>query len=703
MDKVAEEKVVKSTCNMCNRMCGVLVYLRDGKVTKVDGDPECPANWGVLCVRGHAAVETLYHPARLKYPMKRTGARGEGKWQRISWDEALETIAEAMNNAKAKYGAESVSFVAGFARPFWPYVQRLQNVFGSPNFTTAGHVCSVPRRLGAVITYGQSPTTGPDQSQDLDFPPAAVLMWGINTAISDIPAYVRLERAFSKGTRLVVIDSRKTYYAARADLWLQPRPASDMALALAMINYIINEELYDKEFVAKWTHGFDELRQHVQQYTTKWAEEITWVPEEKIKAAARMYATIKPAALRDGNAFDENRNSVQTSRCISILRGLTGNLGVPGGDLDWSPLPVLKGPKFTLADKLPEEQRKKRIGYDWGFSPLPPARLTLPQLLVKAILKEEPYPVKVLCIHAANPLITWSNSKEAYEALMKVDFSYVADPVMTPSAELADIVLPVGTYLEIDDVAYRSPYLQLRQKVAQIGEAKSDHEIVNELAKKVGLGEYFWDDISKAYDELLEPAGLTFEELKKIGGMMAKREYRKHEKTGFDTPTGKVEFYSTLMKDWGHEPLPVYHEPPETPFSAPELAKEYPLVFTNWHNRAYTHSDNRHIASLRGLEPEPVAEIHPETAKGLGIEDGDMVYIENKRGRIKQRAKLTDGIDPRVVGVNYAWWFPEQGIETLHGWQESNINILTPSEPPYDPEIGSTNLRGLLCRVYKVP
>jgi len=703
MRQIAPEKVVKSTCSMCNRMCGVLVYLSNGKVTRVEGDPESPVNMGSLCIKGYAAVERLYHPARLKYPLKRAGGRGEGEWHRIPWDEALETIAEAMNSAKEGYGAESVVFAQGAPKGFGPYFERLRNLFGTPNMTTSAHVCSIPRRIGAFITYGLSPATAPDQAPDLDYPPACVLLWAVNTAISDLPGYIRLEPALAQGTKLIVIDSRKTDLASRADLWLQPRPGTDLALALAMINVIANEELYDRPFVDNWTIGFQKLKEHVRDNSPKWAEKVTWVPAEKITEAARMYAQNRPACIRDGNGFEENINSVQTARAIAILRTITGNLSIPGGDVDWAALPLGKMAEFILHDKLPEEERNKGIGSDGGFIPLPMARVALPQLVTKAILEEKPYPVKVLCIHGSNPLITWSNAEEAYQALMKLDFLYVADLVMTPTAELADIVLPAATYLEVNDVAARAPFLQVRQKVAQIGECWSDQKIINELAKKLGFREYFWDDVDEALDIILKPAGLTFAELRKIGYLKVGREYRKYERAGFNTPSGKAEIYSSLFEKWGHDPLPVYHEPPETPYSAPELAKEYPLIFTSWHSNPYHHSDHRYLATLRGTEPEPIVEIHPETARGSGIEDGDIVYIETKRGRIKQRAVITEGIDPRVVGVSYAWWFPEQGAGTLHGWRESNINILTASDPPYNPQLGSTNLRGILCRVYKVP
>lgn len=705
------EGVVKSCCNLCYRMCGVLVYVDNGKVTAVEGDPECPANMGRLCIKGRASIETLYHPDRLKYPLKRVGARGEGKWQRVSWDEALESIARAMNKAKKEYGPESVVFSHGDPKGFEHYIVRLCNVFGTPNICDTRTVCSIPRRFGATITYGYS-TIGTDVSPDLDCPPACMLMWGANIAFTHLPNYVRLGPALKKGMKLVVIDPRKTRLAAKADLWLQPRPKTDLALALGMMNIIISEGLFDRSFINEWTVGFDRLRDHIKDYPLEKVEEITWVPKEKIIEAARLYATTKPASIQDGNAMDDDLNSVQTARAIAILRAITGNLGVPGGDIDWADLPLGLKPtyapgqkeasSFTLDEKMSEDQREKMIGADGGFAPVPMTRIVPSQLLGKAILSKEPYPVKVLCVHANNPLMTWANAQEVFKALMALDFLYVSDQFMTPTAELADIVLPAATYLEVNGVAFRSPFVHVRQKVTQIGEAWPDKKMINELAKKLGLGEFFWRDVDEALDIILKPMGLKFEEFRGIGNFTAKKGYRGHEGKGFNTPSGKVEIRSSLFEKWGYDPIPVYYEPPETPYSSPELAKKYPLIFTTWHHEGYRHSNNRQIASLRGMEPDPIVEIHPETAKSLGIEAGEWVYIENERGRIRQRAELTEGIDPRVVAPSYGWWFPEKGAESLHGWNESNINVLTYSGPPYNPQIASTNLRGTLCRVYKI-
>ena len=353
--------------------------------------------------------------------------------------------------------------------------------------------------------------------------------------------------------------------------------------------------------------------------------------------------------------------------------------------------------------KTPEDKWAKRVGLD--HPNLPGVKRITPQSLMKAVLTEDPYPIRVLCIHAHNPLLTLANAKETYQALKKVDFLVVAEMFMTPTAALADIVLPESTYFEFDSVVsppYSDAAILAQQAITRVGDCKSDYEMLAELAKKMGFGEQFWDTEEECWDLVLKPAGLTFQELEERGPIPGTKHYGDYEENGFATPSEKVEIYSSRLKGWGFDPLPTYYEPPESPQSDPELAKEYPLIFTNAKSRAYRHSGGRQIATLRGIHPEPVVNINPETATKLGIKDGDMVYIENKRGRIKQKAALDSSLDPRVIVADFGWWFPEKGASELYGWEESNINILTSSDPPYNREIGSTNLRGLLCRVYKV-
>jgi anaerobic selenocysteine-containing dehydrogenase len=711
---MATTRVVKSVCGLCLGNCGVLVTLEEGKAVGIKGDPESPTNQGDLCPIGRASLEYLYHPDRLTHPLKRTGRKGEGKWQRISWDEAFNLTAEALNKVKQKYGPEAVVMVHGSAKGSMDtHLVRLANAFGTPNVICSDYVCHIPRMLAAELTFGFFP------SDDYGYPPACVVSWGSNDAETRFLRHKDLVRALNKGTKLIAIDPRETEVARMAELWLRVRPGSDLALALAITNVVINEGLYDKDFVDRWTVGFDKLKAHVQDYPPEKAAKITWVPADLIVRAARLYAANRPGHIEWGNALDHNVNSFQAARAISILMAITGNLGVPGGeiesrgsgfrfgDTDSSESGVLGrwSAQLELRDKIPREERQNKVGSDLNM--LPDFRYVLPQSFMKSVLEGDPYHIRAAFVQASNPLSCWPNAQEAYRALKKLDFLAVSDMFMTPTAALADVVFPAASYLEYDGIQMppNGAVVQLQRKVAQIGECRSDHEIINGLAKKLGLEEYFWGSVDDFWDAILKPVGLTFKEFKKTGLFTGEEkrpnQYRRYEKNGFKTPSGKVELYSSRLKEWGFDPLPTYYELPETPYSDPELAKEYPLIFITWKRKPYRHSGGKQIGSLRGSHPEPIIMIHPETADKLGIKEGDWVYIETKRGRIRQKATLTATIDPRVVGVDYGWWLPEKGASELYGWVESNVNILTNDKPPFNREIGSANLRGFLCKVYK--
>lgn len=690
--------IVRSTCGICQIGCGILVHVDNGRVVKVEGDPGNPLNKGELCLKGLASLEYLYHPDRLQRPLKRAGERGEGKWLPVSWEEALDTVASDLAKVKAKYGAESVVFIRGAAKgPHDEYLTRFANAFGSPNITGMAHICFLPRRNASIITYGFYAIP------DFDYPPATIIVWGTNLPETLHHVYQRVARAVENGARLVVIDPREPGY--RTDLWLKPRPGSDLALALGMLNVIINDSLYDRAFVEQWTVGFDELKAHVQDYTPETVADITWAPAGMIKQAARLYATNKPACIQWGNGIDQGVNSFQTARAICILRAITGNLGIPGGELQWWPPPLLERglPAFSLLDKIPPEVRHQRITTDNKLLPI--AFHVLPQGIIRAIQSGEPYPIRAAYIQGCNPLLTYSNAREVHQSLLKLDFLAVADMFMTPTAALADIVLPVASYLEFDSIVappYSLSVALVQQKVTRLAECRSDYEILRDLARKLGLGEYFWDTEEECLDFILAPAGITFDEFRKIGVLSGSKQYRSFQSQGSATPSGKVELYSSQLKEWGFDPLPTYYEPPETPYSAPELTEEYPLILTTWKREPYRHSGGRQIASLRDSHPEPIIMIHPETGAKLGIKEGDRVYVETRRGKIMQKATLTAGIDPRVAGVDYGWWFPGKEASELYGWAESNVSILTDDKPPFNREMGSSNLRGFLCKVYKV-
>ena len=684
---------------MCHGGCGVLVHVDDsGKVLKVEGDPDSPLNRGDLCAKGKASIDHLYNPERLKYPMKRTGERGGGKWHKVSWDEALDEIATNLNEIKARYGPESVALGQGTGRHHYFWVPRFANAFGTPNWVEPGCAqCFIPRATVSGITFGDLPTC--DYYGDIS--PACILVWGHNPAVisSDGELSARFLQCLKRGAKLIVVDPRRSETAARADLWLQLRPGTDDALALAMLNVIVGEKLYDLEFCEKWTCGFDKLAERIKQYTPEWAEPITWVSAVLIREAARVYANTKPACLDWGVAVEQTPNSAQTVRALAILRAITGNLDVPGGDIFG--MHAIRGVP-SLREKLPAQMLERRLGAD-RYKLLTTFAAHIPTL-IKAILTGEPYPVKAWLIFGNNALLTYANSREVYEAIKRLEFFVVTDLHMTPTAELADLVLPAASWLEVDQIV-DCPYVAgsvvlVQQKIVQIGECKQDEEILTELARRLNL-DSGTESIEDVYDYQLEPLGITFAELKQRGYFSVPMQYKKYERGGFNTPSNKVEIYSSIMEQLGYDPLPYYREPPESPISTPQLAKEYPLVLTTGGKiPVFFHSEHRQISRLRKMHPDPLVEIHPDTAEKLHIEDGDWVFIESPRGKIKQRAKLTLGIDPRVVHVEHGWWFPEQ-LGPEHGCWESNANVLTNIGPPYDPAFGTYQLRALLCKVYK--
>ena len=538
---------------------------------------------------------------------------------------------------------------------------------------------------------------------DYEHPPSCIVIWGANPSATEFPEGIRISQAVKNGSKLVVIDPAETAFAQKAEIWIKPRPCSDLALALGITNVIINENLYDREFVDRWTVGFDKIKAHVQDYTPEKLAEITWVPAEQIKEVARFYANNKPACIYCGNGGDNNINNYQFNRAVAILRAITGNIGKPGGEigLAFPGIEPKDSHELHQNNAVPPEKRAKRIGAEEKV--LPNYFSALPQKLIKAMLTSEPYPIRSAYVQGGSLLQTYSNVQEVCKALKSLDFLAIADFFMTPTAELADIVLPAATYMEIDSLrqAFGAPVLSVIQKVAQVGECRSDYQILSELGKRLGLGNYFWESDQQVLDFVLKPIGLSFDDFRKIGIIAGSKQYRKYEREGFTTPSGKVELYSSQLGEWGFDPLPVYREPPESPLSEPELAKEYPLVFTNCKIAPYIHSGGRQIKSLRDSHPEPLIAIHIKTASKLGIKEGDLIYIENKRGRIKHKATLSSKIDPRVVIAEHGWWFPEKETD-MHGWAESNLNILTDNNPPYARELGSVTLRGILCKVYKV-
>ncbi|MFC1946002.1 molybdopterin-dependent oxidoreductase [Chloroflexota bacterium] len=714
----------------CHEGCGVLLHVRDGKLEKVEGDPGFPLTGGRLCPRCLALTEVVYHPDRLKYPLKRVGARGENKWERISWEEAYQTIADKYNTIRAAHGAESVLFCSGTGRDVSPYVTRLAASFGSPNRVSfgplSGKACYAPKiaMMAAMFGYFAVADLAQTFADRYDNPswrrPECVIVWGNEPMVSSADGFMGhwLLECMKRGTKLIVIDPRKTWTAARAEIWMQVRPGTDAALALGMLNVIISENLYDADFVRQWTHGFDELRERVSKYLPEDVARITGVPAEQIVAAARLFAKSCPAAVQWGVAIDQSRECINTIHAIIALWTITGNMDVPGGNiLRGDLLGVNRRLAEWMGQGIPEAQQAKRSGIgqypflDW-------MKMLSGDAVLDQMFSGDPYPIKASWIQGSNTFACGAaDPKRVYQAWKKLDFNVVVDLFMTPTAvALADIVLPAATYPERDGlfipVGGMTCVGAINRAMEPVGECRSDVEINLELGRRLNPEVWPWRGVRELYDYLLQPSGLTFEELREKGFAFGDFEYGKHEKgllrpddqPGFNTPTGKVELYSTVLEQCGLEPLPGYEEPSESLADEPDLARQYPLVLTTgartW---AMFHSEHRQVPSLRRLNPDPLAEIHPETARPLNIADGDWVYLENQYGRCRQKARLTEAIRQGVVSAQHGWWFPEKSASEpgLFGVWESNINLLLPSG-----RMGKSGLgypfKAQRCRVYKV-
>ena len=696
-------RILKSVCRSCHGGCGVLLHVHDGRLVKVEGDRESPLNHGRLCPIGTVTLDLVYHPKRLHHPLRRTGARGSGQWQRISWDQALDEISERLLDIRSKFGPESIALGTGTGRHHIRWVSRFGHALGTPNWCEPGFAqCFHPRVNTCILTFGDFPVC--------DFtgatPPQCMLFWGHNPVNSGPDGETRfnVHEALAHRPRIIVVDPRQTELAKKADIWLQIRPGADDALALSMLNVLIAERLYDEPFVQRWTHGFEALAERVKESTPEWAEPITWVRAEDIREAARLFAQTRPAMLEWGCAIEHTPKCIQTVRAVSMLPALTGNVDVPGG---WVFGMHGLGRFPSLIENLTPEANAKRLGAD-RFRILSGEGADLPAAhiptLLRAMREGEPYPVKAFLIFGNNTLVTYANAFQAREALMNLDFIVCADLFMTPTAELADIVLPAAAWPELDELAglptIAANVVLAQQKAVQVGECKSDEEIFVELARRMKL-EACTEPVQDVLNAQLKAGGLgiTFDQLKTRGFIKVPFKYRKYENGGFNTPTGKIELYATRFEALGYDPLPSYREPPESPLATPEIAKEYPLVLTTGARIShFFNSEHRQIENLRKAHRYPLAEIHPQTAAQFGIANGDWMWIETRRGRIRQKAKLTTGIDPRVVHAEHGWWYPEEEAPNYGVWT-SNVNVLTDNQPPYDPAMGTYQLRGLLCRV----
>ena len=700
--------IYPTTCWECSTCCGALATVRDGRVADFQPNRDNPHSKGAFCIKGiRGAPGITYGPNRLLHPMRRTGARGEGKWARVSWDEALEEMADGLAKVRQKYGPEAIVGATSGAYFSRSVILALTlRSIGSPNWMINQDLCGGCRAVSAR-TMGLDITRG----EDIDNTRCALIV-GRNPSIADPVEWAALKAAKKRGSRIIVVDPKRTQAAQMADLWLAPRVGTDAALALAMIQVMIAEGLYDKTYVDRNCHGFDALAERAAQYAPSAAEAITGVPAADIAAAARMYAD-GPSTFVSGHGIDAFSAGVQTFRAYHCLVAISGNVNRPGGNLRMRAPPGFKNygdllhmPEF----RLDAETEQRTIGADrfplwagprgWQTACHNPS-------VIDAMLTGRPYPVRALYASGVNILVTYPDTRRTIEALRSLDFVTVAAHAMTPTAEFADIVLPKTTTLEEEEVSFMPSgptVLFTRAVVPPQGEARSEIDIALPLLEKMAERQALTRNLlpwrsQRAFNTyLLGDSGIRIEDLERTG--FAQVNARHPSGKPFATPTGKVELFSTTMDGLGLDPLPAYEKPSRE--HLPEAAaRRYPLVLvTGDREKSYHHSRFRDQEWARKVSPDPRLTMHPDTARAMGLDDGAWVTLEVARGKgtCRLRIKLTDTTPRDVVNTGMGWWLPSD-TSPEHGALDVNINAALPYDGPWDPVSGSSDVRGLRCRV----
>jgi cysteine desulfurase NifS len=695
----------------------VEVGIRDGKLVDIRPDTGHPL--GMICRRGQHAPEIVHSEHRLKTPLKRTGPKGTLEFEPITWDEAYDAIVANLNAIKRESGPEAVAIYTGRGafelslcdvyQPKGTGPSSASSVlfpFGSPNTMGVGALCYVSFAVIAPhVTMGRQL---PDMFNDIENA-EMIVVWGANPATDSPPLDMhRLEAAARRGADVVVIDPRRTETALRTGAqWVPIRPGTDGALALGMIRTLIEEDLIDEAFAENWCLGFEDLKTYAQHFRPEAVEAITGVPAETIRDLARRIRGATGCCPVMYTGLEYSNSGIQAIRAVFTLWALAGQLDVPGGlglaMLD-SHFPINRSgnvanpgvERAVARDRFPIYTLYRNESHAGG--------------LVDAVLKGDPYRIRGLIVHGGSILTSWPQTPIWRETLSKLDFLVCIDRQYTADAAYADIVLPATTMFEIDSYMTYGPIFRLREKLIEpVGEARNDYLIMAELARRLGYGDRYPQTEEAMVRRALDGSGYSLEQVRKAGGVVKRpvpvMEYRKWEKgglrrdgrPGFDTPSGRFEIASTILADYGYEPLPKYVEPTEGPLANPALAGAFPLVF-NSGARPHTDFRSQHHG-IKGLvrdNPEPTVEMHVEDARRRGIEAGDLVEVRSPRGAVRFRARPTEDIVRGAVECNMGGGTPVGP----RAWRTANVNELT-DNGNVDEITGFPVYKALLCEVVK--
>lgn len=734
-------EVKHSSCYFCSsRGCAVKVYLKNGLIDRVTVDTDAPIVPGAHCVRPSLAKEYQESPFRLDYPLIRIGERGENRWKRISWDQALDEIAEKIAGLKARYGAEVLATSSGTGRGAWEFAKtRFMNLFGSPNRFGAVTICYGPRIMVWLTTFGGALV--PDQKADIT---RLVTLWGRNPHEGGPHSWNSFLKAKKAGISTMVVDSRFTEPARQADRWVKIRPGTDAALALGMMNVIAREGWHDSVFVDQFTSGFKDLEQRLRDYPPSKSAAICGLSLSELVDTARFFAANQPSNITIGVAPEHSPpNSIQAVRAINILLAVCGSVDTEGGMLIAGPSEdFITDAAMEQNDSLSAEQRAKQIGADrfrflsypgwelveeqvkkkWGQNH--PAGVYLSCMahapsVFRAMLSGKPYPVRALIVTASNPLLSYANTKLVYEALMSLDLLVTLDLTWTPTAMVSDYVLPAACWLERPDM---SNFCSIgAYPLIQLGEAAlpscvngrydryDDYRFWRELGLRLGQeGRWPQETFEQIWEHRLSKI-LEKRDVATISEFVRQQRWEKgivkpgRCAEGLATPSGKVEIRSAIFENLDYDPLPSYTEPD----LFDEDWEKYTLMnLSGVRTMPYHHSEYRHIEAFRSMHPDPIVEIHIDTARRHGITDGEWVWIETPIGRCRQKARLVTTLDPDCISTQHGWWYPEKAPEapSLFGLWESNINVSTDDDPAKcDPLSGGWPFKGqyMRCRIRK--
>ena len=688
---------IATTCEMCFWRCGVLASVADGRVLRLEGNPDHPLTKGRLCARGNAGTHLLYDPDRLKYPLLRTGKRGEGRFRRASWDEALDFFASKLKDIRDQHGPEAVAFFPHGLSP--RFFGTLMQAYGTPNSAEPSFAqCRGPREVGYSLTFGRE--LGSPEPLDLEESKLIVLIGshlGENVFTSQITAFAT---ALSRGAKLVVVDPRFSTAAAKSDWWLPIRPGTDIALLLAWMHVLIAEHLYDADYIAQHANGFGELAAYVQEFTPEWAERITEIPADTIRATARAMGDCKPAVVvHPGRHATWYGDDTQRARAMAILTALLGSWGRKGGV--FLPTPVPRG-SFDLPS-FPESTRGRADGAGTRF-PLASEELGVTNGLIDATLTEKPYPIKGWIVYGQNVLESIPEPQKTRQAIEKLDLMVVVDVMPVEQINYADLVLPESTYLERYDpptivATAKQPFVAVRQPVCEpMYESKPGWWIAKQMARRLGLEAWFpWDTPEQHLATLIEPMHINTLELMNRGAVaFPGRPYlddRPADQRTFDTSSGKIELYSSDLNDLGADPLPRY-----TPIDDPPNGY-FRLIYGRAPVHSFARTENND--ALHALMPENEVWLHTKPARDLALADGDRVVLENADG-IKSdpvRVKVTEAIRTDCVYMVHGFGQRSRAMRRAFGRGASDTQLMT--HVKVDPLMGGTGMRVTFVRPMK--